>query len=136
MATFLERYLSFHGRLARLPFFGRGIFIAILASAVSFVSIPFFSSGGIWWWVGILVVMASLALLGTGIASLFVRRLHDLNLSGYHAIWVGAADVGWSVLSYGTLRAMLLGLPLAAICAWIALWPGSAGANRFGERPE
>jgi uncharacterized membrane protein YhaH (DUF805 family) len=136
MAGFLERYLSFHGRLARLRFFGRGVFIGVLAGAVSFASIPFFSSGGMWWWVGILIVVASLVLLGTGLASLYVRRLHDLNLSGYHAIWVGAADFGYSVLSYGTPRAMLLGLPLAAICAWIALWPGSAGANRFGESPD
>ena len=136
MAEFLERYLSFRGRMARLPFFGRGVFIAAVAGAVFFMSIPFFSSGGMWWRVGILIVVASLVLLGTGLASLFVRRLHDLNLSGYHAIWVGAADVGWSVLSYGTPRAMLLGLPLAAICIWIAFWPGNAGANRLGERPE
>jgi uncharacterized membrane protein YhaH (DUF805 family) len=68
--------------------------------------------------------------------SLAVRRLHDLGLSGYHAIWVEAADFGATVLSYGPPRMLLLALPLAAINLWLLLWPGNAEANRFGAVPE
>lgn len=135
MAGVLERYLSFDGRLARLPFFARGISLGVAVAAIGMVSIPFFSQGGLWWWGGILDVIGAIALLGVGTASLIVRRLHDLGSSGYHAIWVGAAEAGWGVVSYGPPQVMLAGLPLAAIGAWIAFWPGNAGSNRFGERP-
>jgi uncharacterized membrane protein YhaH (DUF805 family) len=136
MVRILQRYLSFDGRLARLPFFLRNFSLGIAAAIVFIVSVPLFANGGIWWWLGILDVIASLALLGVGAASLMVRRLHDLGLSGYHAIWVGAAQGIWTVLSYAPPRAMLFGLPLAAICAWLTFWPGNKEANRFGAVPD
>jgi uncharacterized membrane protein YhaH (DUF805 family) len=129
----LQRYLSFDGRLARLPFFIRGVYLSIAVIVVFVVAIPLFAAGGIWWWLGMLAVVAALVLEGVGEASLIVRRLHDLGLSGYHAIWVGAAEAGWLVLSYGPPRVIFLGLPLAAICLWLLFWPGNRDANRFGE---
>ena len=133
IGNFIERYLSFEGRLARLPFIGRNIFIGVLAAALSMASIPFFVQGGLWWWVGLLEVVVALALLGVGVASLTVRRLHDLGFSGYHAIWVGVAQTGWGLLHYGPPKVVLAALPLAAIGAWVTLWAGNAAANRFGE---
>jgi uncharacterized membrane protein YhaH (DUF805 family) len=125
VARVLDRYLLFSGRLARLPFFARGVFLGVATAALAMVSIPFFSQRSLWWWVGILDVMGAIALFGAGTASLIVRRLHDLGFSGYHAIWVGAAEAGWGVLSYGPPQVMLAGLPFVAICAWLT----------FGERP-
>ena len=136
MARFLQRYLSFEGRLARLPFFIRGIYLGIAAIVVFLVSIPLFINGGIWWWLGIFAVIAWFALLGVGSVSLIVRRLHDLGLSGYHAIWVVAAQSIWTVLSYAPPKVMLLGLPLFAICFWVTFWPGNKEANRFGAVPD
>ena len=136
MARFLQRYLSFEGRLARLPFFIRGIYLGIAAAVFFLVSIPLFINGGIWWWLGILAVIAWLALLGVGTVSLMVRRLHDLGLSGYHAIWVAAAQGIWAFLANAPPKAMLLGLPLAAICFWVTFWPGNKDANRFGAVPD
>jgi uncharacterized membrane protein YhaH (DUF805 family) len=89
----------------------------------------------LWWWVGIPIVIASLALLAVGSVSLTVRRLHDLGLSGYHAIWVGAAQAAWAPLSYGPPQVILAGLPLAAIGVWLLFWPGNRTTNRFGEQP-
>ena len=135
LANIVDRYLSFHGRLARLPFFGRGVFLGVVASALGMASIPFFSREGLWWWLGILVVAAALVLLFVGGVSLTIRRLHDLGLSGYHAIWVTAAQTIWVPLSYGPPEIMLAGLPLAAVGLWLLFWPGNRGANRFGEKP-
>jgi uncharacterized membrane protein YhaH (DUF805 family) len=130
----LQRYLSFDGRLARLPFFIRNVYLGITAAGVLVViAVPLFAAGGIWWWLGIADVIACLGFLGVSSVSLMVRRLHDLGLSGYHAIWVGTAEAGWSVLSYGPPRVMFLGLPLAAICFWLLFWPGHRDANRFGD---
>lgn len=63
MANFIQRYLSFEGRLARLPFISRNIFIGVLAAALFMASIPFFMQEGLWWWVGLLDVVVALAAL-------------------------------------------------------------------------
>jgi uncharacterized membrane protein YhaH (DUF805 family) len=136
VAGFLQRYLSFDGRLARLPFFIRGIYLGIAAAVFFLVSIPLFINGGICWWLGIFAVIAWLALLGVGTVSLIVRRLHDLGFSGYHAIWVAAAQGIWAFLANAPPKVMLLSLPLAAICFWVTFWPGNKEANRFGAVPD
>jgi uncharacterized membrane protein YhaH (DUF805 family) len=136
MTSLVERYLSFRGRLARLPFFIRGLYLGIAAAVVFAASLPLFSNGArVWWWAGLIVAMVALALLGVGSVSLIVRRLHDVGLAGYHAIWVGAAEAGWLALSYAPPAVLLLGLSLAAIGLWLAFWPGNAGDNRFGVSP-
>ena len=135
MANIVGRYFSFEGRLARLPFFARGIYLGVIALPVAMVSIFFFSREGLWWWLGISVVVAALVLLSVGSFSLTARRLHDLGLSGYHAIWVGAAQAAWVPLSYGPPEVILAGLPLAAVGLWLLFWPGNRGPKRFGEKP-
>ena len=62
-----------------------------------------------------------------------VRRLHDLGLSGYHAIWVGATQFVSTVLSYGSDLAVLASLPLGLVGLWLIFWPGNKQDNRFGE---
>ncbi len=135
MNRLLGRYLSFYGRLARLPFFTRNIYLNIAAMALLALSITLFTNGGLFWWLGILGVTTCVTLLGVGNASLIVRRLHDLAWSGYHIIWVGAAEMGSAALSYGSPKAVLLALPLSAVGLWLLFWPGNAGANRFGAVP-
>ncbi len=137
MSTLLDHYFSFHGRLARLPFFIRGIYLVIAAVVLFFVSVALFANGGrLWWWLGLIEVIVCLSVLGVGSVSLIVRRLHDLGFSGYHVIWVGAAELGSTVLSYGPPVVMLLALPLAAVDLWLTFWPGMANANRFGAVPD
>jgi uncharacterized membrane protein YhaH (DUF805 family) len=88
------------------------------------------------WWAGILVVALAGAVIVIASIALTVRRLHDLNLSGYHAIWVVAADAASEVLSYGSTKAILFGLPLAAIGLWLMFSPGGKQTNRFGAVPD
>jgi len=136
MTDLLERYFSFRGRLARLPFFIRCIYVNIAAMIPLVVGLALFTNGGrLWWWAGFAAVLISFAMLGVGLASAFVRRLHDLGLSGYHAIWIGAAEAVWTALTNAPLHAVLMGLPLFAIDLWLTFWPGNAGANRFGDAP-
>jgi uncharacterized membrane protein YhaH (DUF805 family) len=131
MTNIVERYLSFEGRLARLPFFGRGIFLGVVAAAIGMASIPLFSRDGLWWWFGILVVAAALVLLFVGGVSLTIRRSGIVGLS---------RDLGYSrtgALGPPFLRAARShapGLPLAAVGLWLLFWPGNRGPNRFGEK--
>lgn len=136
MTRLVERYLSFHGRLARLRFFIRHIYLTIAVVVLFALSISLLINGGLWWWLGALVAASALALLCVGEASLIVRRLHDLDWSGYHIIWVGTAEIGSVALSYGSPKFVLLSLPLSAVGFWLLFWPGSAKANRFGAVPE
>ena len=49
MANIVGHYLSFEGRLARLPFFGRGVFLGVIAAALAMASIPLFAREGLGW---------------------------------------------------------------------------------------
>lgn len=135
MSSIVERYFSFHGRLARLPFFIRGVYLSIVMTVLIIASIPLFANGSrILWWAGLAVLIGAIAVPALGEISLTVRRLHDLGLSGYHAIWVSAADAAGTILSYGNEDlAIYAALPLLAIGLWLLFWPGQAGTNRFGE---
>jgi uncharacterized membrane protein YhaH (DUF805 family) len=133
----IERFFSWNGRLARLPFFLRGIQVGIAAVVIFFASLPLFMNGGaLLWWAGIVIVAFAGAVPVIATVALTVRRLHDLGLSGYHAIWVVAADAASEVLSYGSAKAVLFSLPLAAIGLWLTFWPGNKNANRFGSVPD
>jgi len=124
MTKFFDRYLSFDGRLARLPFFARSLSLGVTAGVIFFISIPFFSNGGrFWWWIGLLVVIAALVFLVAGLACLIVCR--------YHAIFGGA-----SVLSYAPPKVILFALPVFLINFWLMFWRGDKKTNRFGEVPE
>jgi uncharacterized membrane protein YhaH (DUF805 family) len=100
------------------------------------IGIPLFSSGTrLGYWSGLIIVGAWLTLICAGTLSLFVRRLHDFGLSGYHVIWVAVAQIAAAALSHGPLRMALIALPLAATGWWLLLWPGNTKTNRFGEAP-
>jgi uncharacterized membrane protein YhaH (DUF805 family) len=119
---------TFSGRLGRLAYLGYSILLILLVaagvlvgSAVGFLGIIIFvvvTIGGIW---------ASI--------SLVVRRLHDLDMSGWHYLWMivvpalinGGAEAQHSVfLSY-------IGIAMSlAFTLFLWLWPGTRGANRFG----
>ena len=136
MYRFLGRYLSFYGRVARLSFFRRSIYLSFAAVVIFELGMLLLINGSMWWWLGIAVATASGIVLCVGNASLMVRRLHDLGWSGYHLIWVGTAEIGSAALSYGPPRAVLLALPLSVVGPWLLFWPGNADANRFGPVPE
>src|SRR5258708_5074217 len=75
MTPLLARDFSFHGRLPRLPFFIRSVYIGIAATVLFVASIPLFANGSrVLWWAGIAEVILSIAVLGVSTVSLIVRR--------------------------------------------------------------
>jgi uncharacterized membrane protein YhaH (DUF805 family) len=135
MNGIFEKYFSFQGRLGRLPYFVREVKLGIVFTVIFALSIPAFSNGnGILWGIGLLLVVVAGAIYLGGVASLIVRRLHDLGLPGYHAIWVAIALLLSNAATYShNLSVVLLNLPFIAVGLWILFWPGQRGANRFGE---
>lgn len=133
MSGFVERYFSFEGRLWRLAFFIRNLYLSIAMGVLIIASIPFFSHGhAALWWFGIAYLAVAMAACAVSFVSLTVRRLHDLGLSGYHAIWVAATQILSTALSYGSDAAVLASLPFTLVGLWLLFWPGQKADNRYG----
>ena len=135
-------FFSFAGRLGRLGFLFRGMALGITAGVLLVVGFTLFLRDALWW-LGLLIAMIALAALLVGYTSLVVRRLHDMNFSGYHAIWVAPVQL-FGVLVPAALTSEGVDTSrfdeavftlVAVISAALLLWPGTKGENRFGDRP-
>ena len=72
------------------------------------------------------------AAVWAGIA-LGVKRLHDMDMSGAHLIWVYLDPVVAGAL-LDPVRTHLLGMVMwLGVTLWLWCTPGTNGANRFGE---
>jgi uncharacterized membrane protein YhaH (DUF805 family) len=132
--SLLLDYFAFDGRLARIPFVKRYFYLNIGFTILFVSSIPLFSNGSaVLWWLGILELVIVTGIFSIGTVSVIVRRLHDLDLSGLHALWVGAALIGAIVLSYQSDFLLFLCLLPFAIWLWLLFCPGTEASNRFGE---
>lgn len=137
----LNIFFSFSGRLGRLGFILRGASLGITIGVFFVLGASLFLHGALWW-LGLLIGVLALGILVVGYASLVVRRLHDMNFSGYHAIWMVPVQL-FGVLVPAALASEGVDVsriedPLlwfvAVIGAWLLLWPGTKKENRFGER--
>ena len=134
-------FFSFTGRLGRLGFILRGMALGIVAGTLFAVGASLFLQGKLWW-LGLLIGTVAVAVLIVGYTSLVVRRLHDMNFSGYHAIWVAPVQL-LGVLVPAALTSAGIDTSryddaiftlVAVIGACLLLWPGTKGENRFGDR--
>jgi uncharacterized membrane protein YhaH (DUF805 family) len=81
------------------------------------------------------LAVATLWLLWTA-AALGAKRLHDINRSGWHLVWIYGfavlpgllAPLRWEAGALAGLVALVAGL-------WMALRAGNPGHNRFGVEP-
>jgi uncharacterized membrane protein YhaH (DUF805 family) len=128
MLYIIERYFSFEGRLARIPFFVRNMYLGIALGIGIVAGVPLISRGGALWYVGVLVILGALALALWSQVTLVVRRLHDMGFSGYHVIWIGVGEVLSTGLSYGSDVAVLLSLPFLLVSLGLLFWPGKSDA--------
>ena len=131
---------SFTGRI------GRAVFLLSSAGLFLLLLVYQYLTGG---WV---LNYLGWAIWGYVQGALLVKRLHDVNRSGFWALAVGAALViGGIVFSFiggaeGTpsaLRLVGFSVPMACamgftlgLLAFVGSKPGSSRDNRFGEPPE
>lgn len=107
----------FDGRIGRLQYFGFavvwGLLVAVVSTVVTAGEATAAPSAG-----GSLSLTVLLLVYLVAIVSYGVRRLHDLDKSGW-----------WYLLSFVPLANVVLGLVLL-------FGPGTPGPNRFGVRDE
>lgn len=124
-------YLNLKGRINRLDFFvWSGIstsaycvtlleYIMLKVEFTNLVVVP-------WFCVTLLIYLYVMLIL-------CVKRLHDMNLSGWHVIWIWA--LGSTALAFQTYNpkiAVILAFFNSFSALMLFLVPGSAGANKFG----
>lgn len=127
MDRFMDKYFSTRGRLVRLPYFTRSIELYIIITLITTASIPLFMNGDdLLWWIGLVLIVIALVIVAASSISLVVRRLHDLGMEGYHAIWILPL---LAIPAWG--RAPYLAFPLIALTLWLMFWPGQKIPNRF-----
>lgn len=119
-------YLSPYGRTGRLFYWVFGLLPLLLVGLVA----GYFMSRGP---EGLRYLPAFVFLLVWPQLVLFVRRLHDMNLSGWWAVlfWVVPYVIGHTPLlpGTGTLLSFFAALVLGLI-------PGTARRNRYGPNPQ
>ena len=132
---------GFSGRLPRLRYFLLSLIPAIVAFLTGIIvamnagaGLAVFSEPLL---VGSIVVFVLVGIVGL---SLTVRRLHDLNLTGWWilAIWIVPSAVEYAavqLVNNPQLGSTLSSVIALAIGLWLWLAPGTRGANRFGPDP-
>jgi uncharacterized membrane protein YhaH (DUF805 family) len=136
-STFIWFLLSPNGRASRQEFWlGYIGLIAALAFLVRALPNPLFynTAGRIWSREGLDLAlrwpaMAALLIVGWPLITVFVKRLHDLNVSG----WWMAGMLALPPLSkmLGVNLSILYLVPILLL----GLFAGTAGDNRFGSDP-
>ena len=130
----------FGGRLGRLGYVGGSVVSGLLISVLMMAVGRVFGRGGIAEGNETGAVTAMLVLFAAAILVglvLTVRRLHDLNMSGWHYAWMVALPALLFGFAFGMhsrdLHAFGVGTELV-IWLWVAFWPGTDGMNRYGYR--
>ncbi len=145
----LRLLFSFQGRIGRLRHLGGNLIIWLVGGGVLLwawqtVLSPFWQAGD-----DMKVPLGNLAALAVVIAlfvvltcwatlALTAKRLHDMDMSGWHLLWMIALsslapnlDPATAELSIGTV------LKVAGFLAWawVFVVPGTRGPNRYGPAP-
>jgi uncharacterized membrane protein YhaH (DUF805 family) len=133
-----EAFVMLSGRLGRFAYFGYSLALGLVMAVLAAILIlPMYHSpnaGGV-----LVVVLVLLGVLGFwGGLALTVKRLHDLNLSGWHYVWIGVLPAVLNGIARATqsLPVGVAALVLTLIFGlFLLFWPGTDGANNYGYRP-
>ena len=130
-----DAFFSFEGRLSRSGFFTlMGIICLLLVCLAGLGIMLLFAEAAIGVPYGLLLLgLASLTGLWS-VAALLTRRLHDMNLSAAHAMFVYGLNLfalGFAI--YNPSIGVALTVFMLGASIWFLLTPGSAGRNRYGR---
>jgi uncharacterized membrane protein YhaH (DUF805 family) len=134
--TITEVMFGFKGRIARLTYFGFSMALTAVFGGLIVGGMVSFDSAG-----SGVVLACSLFLVGvvgavwSGLA-LAVKRLHDLDLSGYNVAWIMGLNVAGSVVGQAS-NGLAIAFNLASIGfgLWLIFAPGQSHANGYGPVP-
>ncbi|GAA0584956.1 hypothetical protein GCM10009416_24160 [Craurococcus roseus] len=122
------------GRVGRLSFLGWNlslalcvwVWVAAIAAAAKMLHVDGFVRAEV------AAVLAAAPVVWLALV-IQVKRLHDLDFSGWHSLWIWVLPIVPTEAD-GTIGTVLR-LGCYGVMAWMCLAPGSPGPNRFGAAP-
>ncbi|OYV50764.1 MAG: hypothetical protein B7Z78_10340 [Rhodospirillales bacterium 20-60-12] len=134
-----DALFSFSGRLRRLAYFGYSIVAGLIGSipaVIGALSLIYGKHHN----EAVLIVVAVVIL---GISAIYfawtsfaigVKRLHDMDMSGYNQIWIIGLSAAGQILRYlhQPVTGIVIGVFSLGVSLWLLFAPGSQGGNRFG----
>lgn len=132
MSNWQSIYLSSQGRLARLPYFGYSLLLAVVYIAVVMVLGMIIGVAALF--VGVVLYLA----LVLPFYNLMAKRLQDFGKPGKYAWGVIAIGVVGTLMSMSTSLAgigSLLSLLQGLLALLILFLPGTPGENEYGPQP-
>lgn len=132
------------GRLNRLRYFGYGLLsnliftlIIVAVFAVGVGGAAAFDVGALG---GLLLLVVPLYCVLFWVAiCLMIKRLHDMNQSGWWVLFLfGLAFVGGFVSGISPEMqsfSLIFNIPVIGFVLWLLFWPGTAGDNQYGPDP-
>lgn len=135
---------SWGGRMGRLAYFGYSMLLATVLVVLGLVLLLPLRNAENGQGVGIAITVI-LVLMGLfGGFCLAAKRLHDLNMTAWHYAWIVFVPATFQGLGLGLqhsgspfpgLVIMLLGSAISLfVSLFLLFWPGTDGANDYGER--
>lgn len=141
----MEYFLSFYGRSNRVAYLSFyiawiAIFAAYVAAMIFIPSFTLITMGGI----GFLLLVGLMFISSFAIK---VRRLHDINLSGWcvlmtlivpifalvlYFLYLNNVEVDFIKEETVFLYSLAIGIFLHSFDVMLLVWPGSSESNRFG----
>lgn len=135
------------GRLNRLRYFGYGFLANLIFTVIVFglfmavmgggMNMDFTSLGSAF----LIVIPLYLVLFWVAIC-LMVKRLHDLNQSGWWILALFGYAFGSGFISgmlgvdNDPISSLAISLPSIAFALWLLFWPGTSGDNQYGPDPK
>ena len=145
IATFFKRYFDFEGRSSRAEYWWFFLFNYLILIAALILDIIIFGIAAM----DETILFQGLWSLATfiGMISLAVRRLHDIDKTGFWLLYIYAPllvlipSALFEDLAGGNFSIFLIVIAVLAMFALFitvfvfSLLPGTKGRNRFGENP-
>jgi uncharacterized membrane protein YhaH (DUF805 family) len=142
----LEGYFALEGRIGRWRFFLYSLALWIIVPVLILLTVAALGHARNPFIAGLIAFSAIAAFSGWAGLALVVKRLHDLDKSGWHYVWMfllpglltGGFSVHWTgggggawTIGYGQIWGIV---PLLAFL-WLVLARGTDGPNTYGYPP-
>ncbi len=141
----LEGYFALSGRIRRWRFFLYFFVLSIIVSVLALLGIPLVENARYPQAAAILVVIVIGMFCTWAAMALVVKRLHDLNRSGWHYVWMfllpglltSSVSFHWNQIqgswSFGYLQ--VFGIVSVLATLYLTFARGSDGPNDYGYPP-
>jgi uncharacterized membrane protein YhaH (DUF805 family) len=128
-----QTLFGFNGRIRRLTYLGYTVLYYAVGLLLIYLSVAAGKSGSVAGEV-ILLVATTAGMIWVGLA-LTIKRLHDMALTGLHAIWIFLPNAAYGIRSLTPAQVKVLVFLNFGVIPWLAFTRGKDEPNLYGPPP-